>query len=159
MESEDRERLRKYDESGDEMAFGSLVRKYLGLVFALAHRRTGDRELAEEIVYNVFAKLAAKAGRMKEGASIVGWLHQAAVLESANALRKETNRNRKMRAYSTQLDVKHEEPECWDDEECGWRAARDEITNFFACSLPDWSGPRFMDSGNFHRSSAALPLG
>ena len=71
METEDRERLRKHVESGDEVAFGSLVRKYLGLVFVLSQRRTGDHELAEEIAQTVFAKLAAKAAIVKEGAFIV----------------------------------------------------------------------------------------
>ena len=91
----DYENLETYAASGCEEAFRELVEKYANLVFSAALRRTlGNRELAEEVAQNVFAIMARKARRRGwiEPQALAPWLHRTAVLESANARRKEKRR-------------------------------------------------------------------
>jgi RNA polymerase sigma factor (sigma-70 family) len=91
--------LSRFAKSRDERAFTELVRRHLDLVYGVCLRRTGSRPLAEELVQNVFAALAQKAGSLKPGVSVVGWLHRAAHLESLSAFRSEPTRLRKMKNY------------------------------------------------------------
>ena len=94
--------------SGSEWAFRQLVDRYAGLVYSIAKRRVGDRELAEEVSQNVFAILARKAGQLDARASLAGWLQRVAVLESAKAMRTEYRRKRKMDEY-TEMTVTEED--------------------------------------------------
>lgn len=99
----DAELLQKFADPGSksssEAAFRMLVERYAGLVFSIALRRVGDPQLAEEIAQNVFTVLARKASKIDVKGSLAGWLHQAAMLESAKALRGEQRRQRKMKAF------------------------------------------------------------
>jgi len=91
----DQENLEAFATSGCERAFRALVESYANLVFSAALRRTlGNRELAEEVAQNVFAIMARKARRRGwiEPQGLAPWLHRTAVLESANARRKEQRR-------------------------------------------------------------------
>ena len=92
----DDELLQQYTGLDSEQAFRTLVDRYAGLVFSIALRRTGRRELAEEIAQTVFIVLARKAKQLTPKVSLAGWLHQATMLESAKALRGEYRRKRKM---------------------------------------------------------------
>ncbi len=96
----DHDLLRRYCEEQSEEAFAALVERYLGMVMAVALRKTGDHALSEEIAQNVFTILARKAHNLKPGAVLAGWLHRTAVLESAHAMRSEYARKRKMKALS-----------------------------------------------------------
>ena len=91
--------LSRFAKAKDETAFTELVRRHLDLVYAVCLRRTGSRSLAEELVQNVFASLARKAGSLKPEVLVVGWLHRAAHLESLSAFRSESTRLRKMKNY------------------------------------------------------------
>ena len=91
--------LSRFAKAKDETAFTELVRRHLDLVYGVCLRRTGSRSLAEELVQNVFASLARKAGSLKPEVLVVGWLHRAAHLESLSAFRSESTRLRKMKNY------------------------------------------------------------
>lgn len=87
---------------GSREAFAAVTERYAGLVYSAAWRRTGSRELAEEVAQNVFSILARKAPRLlQENAPLSAWLHRAAVLEAAQASRREQARQRVMKAYLT----------------------------------------------------------
>jgi len=92
--------LNKYLVSGDESAFTQLVKRYIGMVYGTALRRTGNRELAEEISQNVFSILAKKASVLKPGTILSGWLHRTAVLQAAHAMRTEQRRIKQMKEFS-----------------------------------------------------------
>ena len=94
----DDELLQRFLASGSdgERAFAALVEKYAGLVFTIALRRIGNREVAEEIAQNVFTILARKAWRIRAEAGLASWLHRATMLEAAKHLRTEYRRKRKM---------------------------------------------------------------
>jgi RNA polymerase sigma-70 factor (ECF subfamily) len=65
--------------SGDEAAFESLYRAYARAVYALALRRLGDREAAEEAVQETFAAVwrSARSYRPERGAAS-SWLYAIA---------------------------------------------------------------------------------
>ncbi len=98
-----------------DWAFRELVDRYAGLVFSIAERRVGNRELAEEITQNVFTVLARKATQLQPRTSLAGWLHRATMLESTKALRTEMRRKRKLEAYQAMEEtrVAHDRPN-WD---------------------------------------------
>ena len=103
--------LSRFAKAKDETAFTELVRRHLDLVYGVCLRRTGSRSLAEELVQNVFALLARKAGSLKPEVLVVGWLHRAAHLESLSAFRSESTRLRKMKNYMDHLSDSDPEPD------------------------------------------------
>lgn len=104
----DQEILRQFlgdrEAGGDpENAFRQLVDRYSGLVYSIALRKVRDPGLAEDVAQNVFTTLARKAARLKPEVSLAGWLHRAAMLESARALRTEMRRARKIKAFEKSM--------------------------------------------------------
>ena len=61
--------------AGDETAFGFLVDKYKGAVHALAYRKLGDFQLAEEIAQDTFLAAYEKLGTLRNRARFPGWLY------------------------------------------------------------------------------------
>lgn len=59
---------------GNEQAFESLVKRYFGLVHAVALRRLQDSSLAEEAAQSVFIILARKAKTLSSGVLLRAWL-------------------------------------------------------------------------------------
>ena len=106
--------LARFVRAGDQAAFAALVNRHLGMVFGVARRKTGDRELSEEIAQNVFAALAAQAGRIESAEALPAWLHRAAVLEANKAIRGESRRRTRMKKLIeiTSLDG---EGNCWNE--------------------------------------------
>src|SRR4030095_12438722 len=76
-----------------EAAFAELVRRHVDLVYSAALRRVaGNSALAQDITQEVFSDLARKAHTLPSGTVPVAWLHRAAQLASAAALRAESRR-------------------------------------------------------------------
>ncbi|MDE0043748.1 MAG: sigma-70 family RNA polymerase sigma factor [Candidatus Poribacteria bacterium] len=61
--------------AGDETAFGFLVDKYKGAVHALAYRKLGDFQLAEEIAQDTFLTAYQKLGTLRNHTHFPGWLY------------------------------------------------------------------------------------
>ncbi|MDP4648130.1 MAG: sigma-70 family RNA polymerase sigma factor [Akkermansiaceae bacterium] len=99
--------LERFTADGDEAAFAAIVSRHLPMVFGVCFRRTGNRELSEELTQNVFTSLAKKASSISANVSLSGWLHRAASFECSHALRTESNRTRKMK----QLAELHTDPD------------------------------------------------
>ena len=78
---------------GDEAAWEVIVGRYARRVFALAHSRCRDGELAEEITQSVFVTVAQKlgAGEYTERGRFESWLFRVAM----NRLRDEIRRVRR----------------------------------------------------------------
>lgn len=98
----------EFVDTGSELAFGALVNCYCNLVFGTALRRTGNRELAEEVSQDVFALLASKASTIRHPKKLGAWLHRTAVLTSSNAMKKETTRRRAMKRLLASTDLNSE---------------------------------------------------
>ena len=61
--------------SGDENAFGILVKKYQKSVHALAWRKVGDFHIAEEITQDTFLQAHKKLAALKNPNQFAGWLY------------------------------------------------------------------------------------
>jgi RNA polymerase sigma factor (sigma-70 family) len=105
--------LREYVHRNSEEAFAALVTRYVNMVYSAALRKTGNASAAEEITQAVFIILAKKAGRLRDGTILSGWLYQAARLTSASFLRTEIRRvRREQEAYMQSLS-NETESEVW----------------------------------------------
>src|SRR5688572_4956748 len=88
----DRELLHEYVERRSEQAFAELVARHINLVYATALRRVRDSHLAEDVAQSVFILLARKAGSIREGEALAGWLYRATCFIAASAVRAERRR-------------------------------------------------------------------
>jgi RNA polymerase sigma factor (sigma-70 family) len=117
--NEDAELLRAYVESGSEAAFAALVERHKGLVYASALRQTGEASLAEEITQTVFIVLARKAGTLKPGTLLSGWLFRATRFAACDALKIERRRVRREHEASlmnpNDTDPRSEEAIAWQE--------------------------------------------
>jgi uncharacterized protein (TIGR03435 family) len=96
----DIELLRQYAHQKSDEAFAVLVNRHVNLVYSAALRKTNNSHAAEEITQAVFIILAQKAGGLRDGTILSGWLYQATRLTSANFLRTEIRRaHREHEAY------------------------------------------------------------
>ena len=78
------------------------------MVQGAALRKTARPELAEEVAQAVFAVAARRAASLAEHPCAGAWLHRTAVLESANALRRELKHRKTAAAMLTQPDTSPE---------------------------------------------------
>ncbi|MEM7383496.1 MAG: sigma-70 family RNA polymerase sigma factor [Verrucomicrobiota bacterium] len=98
-----RSRLATFAKTGDETAFRELVDEYAGIVFQGALQRTGDRDLAEEVMQKVFTSLAVKASKVASHPSLSGWLFTATRLEAAKTMRTQRRYRRKVQAFGREI--------------------------------------------------------
>jgi RNA polymerase sigma-70 factor (ECF subfamily) len=71
---------------GDRFAFGQLVERYQGSIYALAMRRLGNAADAEELCQEVFVHALEKLQQLKEPACFGSWLRQIARRMAINRL-------------------------------------------------------------------------
>jgi RNA polymerase sigma-70 factor (ECF subfamily) len=61
-------------QDGDRFAFGRLFERYERHVFAIALRRSGDYNEAQELTQDVFMQAMQKIGQLREPQAFGGWL-------------------------------------------------------------------------------------
>ncbi len=89
----DQEQLSLYAEKADEAAFAELVRRYVDLTYSAAVRMLGgDRQLAQDVVQEVFTDLARKAWPLSRHPTLAGWLHTSVRYAALKTLRRERRR-------------------------------------------------------------------
>lgn len=114
---EDSELLRRYADEGSETAFAELVRRRIGLVYAVALRHThGDRHRAEDATQAVFTDLARKAATLARRPVLAGWLYRSAQYAAAGLVRAEQRRQaREQQAHLMEDEsAPHRTPADWD---------------------------------------------
>jgi hypothetical protein len=79
---EPRDLLCAYVERRSEAAFAQLVELHLDLVYSAALRLVRDADLAKDVSQAVFLRLARKAGSVRDGNALAGWLYRAACFEA-----------------------------------------------------------------------------
>jgi RNA polymerase sigma factor (sigma-70 family) len=90
----DAELLRRFADTRDEAAFELLVWRYAGLVLGTCRRTLARPTDADDAFQATFLALARKAGAVRAGAALGGWLHTVAVraalrIRAASARRTE----------------------------------------------------------------------
>src|SRR5262245_46322789 len=85
----DWELVQEYAKSRSETAFAELVRRHLDWVYSVALRKVGQTQLAEEAAQSVFVLLARKAGSLRSGTILGGWLFRTTCFVASRALRAE----------------------------------------------------------------------
>lgn len=74
--------------NGDQNAFACLVRKYQQQIHTLAWRKTGDFQIAEDIVQETFLQVYQKLDTLEDPTQFTRWLHQIANRRCIAWLRK-----------------------------------------------------------------------
>jgi len=104
--------LRRWLDRGEEASFRELVGRYNGLVYHSALRTAGNAALAAEGAQLTFIVLARRARQLVPRTSLAGWLHQTAVLQTRNLIRKQRREESKRQSYTAMTDHS-EEIQAW----------------------------------------------
>src|SRR5271155_543511 len=91
---DDIELLREYATERSETAFTSLVQRHIHFVYSCALRQVRNAQLAEEVTQAVFIILARKAGSLRQGMILAGWLFNTARFVAAAELRAIARRHK-----------------------------------------------------------------
>lgn len=98
--TDDMDLLREYATRDSEQAFATIVARHINLVYSVALRHAGNAHQAQDITQAVFIVLARKAGSLRKGTVLAGWLFHAARMTASNFLRTEVRRaHREQEAY------------------------------------------------------------
>lgn len=73
---------------GDRAAFDALFQRYAARVHATAYRLTGDWEDAEDVLQDVFVRLAHGARAVRSGAALATWIYRVTVNCAMDCLRR-----------------------------------------------------------------------
>ena len=73
-------------QSGDQAAFGELFVQFQPSIYAIALRRLGDPNDAQELVQDVFVQAMQKIGQLRTPEAFGGWLRQITVRMAINRL-------------------------------------------------------------------------
>jgi RNA polymerase sigma factor (sigma-70 family) len=111
--NDDMELVRAYVVSRSELAFETLVSRYVNFVYSTALRQVRDPHLAEEITQAVFIILARKAGTLGTNTILPGWLHRTAGYGAADALKMQRRREQREQEAYMQSQLNEPETEVW----------------------------------------------
>ncbi len=92
MMMDDSQLITSYAHNRAAGAFEQLVERHIDFVYAAALRQTGDTHIAQDITQAVFLLFSERAGRLKPGTLVKGWLFNATRYVVANARRAEARR-------------------------------------------------------------------
>jgi RNA polymerase sigma factor (sigma-70 family) len=92
MMTDDSQLLASYAHHGAGDAFQRLVERHINFVYASALRQTGNPHTAEDITQAVFLLFSQRAGRLKPGTVVKGWLFNTTRYVVANSRRAEARR-------------------------------------------------------------------
>lgn len=83
------------------------------MVYGVAFRQTGDRDMSDEITQNVFSRLSLHAKHIRNAQALPAWLHSTALNESFKALRSEIRRKKRMQHLMQASSIEKDGVEAW----------------------------------------------
>jgi RNA polymerase sigma factor (sigma-70 family) len=103
---EDLQLLRQYAEHRSEQAFSELVHRHMDLVYSTALRLVHESQLAEDVTQMVFIRLARRAGSLRHGTVLTGWLYRTTQFVAQTVLRTDWRRRKRetLAMQFTELD-------------------------------------------------------
>ena len=107
---DDMEFVREYARRQSELAFETIVSRYVNLVYSAAMRQVRDPHLAEEITQVTFIILARKAHTLGRRTILASWLHRTAVFVAADALKTQRRRVQREQEALMQSEMEHADP-------------------------------------------------
>lgn len=113
-ELDDQRLLMEFARRKSEAAFAALVARYVNLVYSTALRSTRNPHKAEEITQAVFIILARKAGGLRCGTILSGWLYQTARLTAANFVKSEIRRHHREQEAYMQAQLNDSDAATWE---------------------------------------------
>jgi RNA polymerase sigma factor (sigma-70 family) len=113
-ELDDHELLAEFARNESEEAFATLVTRHVNLVYSAARRFSGNPHHAQEITQAVFIILARKAGHLRRGTVLSGWLYQTARLTAANLVKGEIRRQRREQEAYMQSSLNEPNAAAWE---------------------------------------------
>jgi uncharacterized protein (TIGR03435 family) len=113
MHADDMDLVRDFAANGSEAAFATLVGRHVNLVYSAALRRLGNSHEVEEVAQAVFIILARKAGSLRRGTILSGWLYQTAQLTAANFHRAALRRRRREQEAFMQFSEQSQPDVSW----------------------------------------------
>jgi RNA polymerase sigma factor (sigma-70 family) len=106
--------LREYVEHRSEKAFAELVSRHIDLVYSTALRIVQGADLAEDVSQSVFVELARKAGSIRSGNALPGWLYRVTRCRAANAVRSDRIRREHEMEAMNMIPTNPESPATWE---------------------------------------------
>ncbi len=97
----DWELIQLYAKNRSEAAFAELVQRHLAWVYSVAMRQVGHAGLAEEVAQSVFILLARKAGSLRSGTILGGWLFRTTCFVGSRARRAEQRQQQREQTVSS----------------------------------------------------------
>lgn len=91
--------------TGDEAALEVLYQRYGGACFALARRIIDDSQLAEDVVQQVFLAMWQGSGYDPGRGAVSTWLLSVTHHKAVDAVRRESNRRKRLASEQTLLEV------------------------------------------------------
>lgn len=110
---EDLQLLREYAEHRSERAFTELVHRHIDFVYSTALRLVPENQLAEDVTQLVFIKLARKAGSLREGTVLTGWLYRTTQFIAQTAQRSDWRRRKRENLAMQFTELNAESESAW----------------------------------------------